>query len=492
MSKYSEMVGSFSRMGNFPMEAHYIFPTEAALKEFYNDPVNKATIHRGLLKIVENGGSGKQALYWVAKKQTSNELEFVRLIENLDISYLNEQLNNLQIKLNEEIKNRKDSEQAIWGTDDPTNIPEELNSLLDLSATIAILKTEVKALAGTEESDIISYLRTLPYKDFTEISNILNKFFNTVDGTSDKINTLPELQSFLENYTDKQKLHQVLSDLKSSILGNPVPSKDFCTLRTIEDFVRVLKSNSEYTDRNLQSEINQTQIGVGLDSDGLYSPDQETNFLKTATSVMNALRTLDSKVKEALEIKSSIIEKGYYDVNQEALIIKFKGNDEEYHIPVANLITEWTVENSLESPIKLEKIRVPEGGPDILMADIILDSNSENILEKQGNKLLVNGKLLLKYIEFDGKRKTLQLENHDTLSGKDTNGTGYNLAMISKWDVADFGSSSIPINLNGNRERPTYNDSEEIALLKDLNQYITKDEADEQYSAKNELDWYEG
>ena len=92
MSQYSEMMGSFIRTGNYPLEANYIFPTEAALKEFYNDPLNKSTIHKGLFRIVEDGGDGKQALYWVIQNQTSNELEFVKLIENIDIDNIDEQL----------------------------------------------------------------------------------------------------------------------------------------------------------------------------------------------------------------------------------------------------------------------------------------------------------------------------------------------------------------------------------------------------------------
>ena len=55
---YSETIGSFIRNGNYPLEAHYIFPTEKALKEFYSDEVNITTIHKGLLKIVENDGTG--------------------------------------------------------------------------------------------------------------------------------------------------------------------------------------------------------------------------------------------------------------------------------------------------------------------------------------------------------------------------------------------------------------------------------------------------
>lgn len=74
----------------------------------------------------------------------------------------------------------------------------------------------------------------------------------------------------------------------------------------------------------------------------------------------------------------------------------------------------------------------------------------------------------VKYTTFDTNRKTIQLDNHNTISGLMTNGTGANIAMVSKWDVADFGSTQLPINLNGSEERPTYNYNKEIALLEDI------------------------
>lgn len=312
MSQFSEMMGSFIRTGNYPMEANYIFPTEAALKEFYNDPINATTLHKGLFKIVENGGDGKQALYWVVKKQTSDDLEFVKLIENIDIDTIDEQLEELQNKLEEEIRNRKNGETAIWGTNDPTNVPEELNSLLDLATAVTNLtkevqdfrksfKAEIKATVGTQEDDIVSYLKTLPYESLTQAANALNKFLNTTDADSNQINTLPELQLFLEGYTDTQKLRQVLLDLQAEILGNPLPTQEFRTLRAIEDFIRILKADSEATDKNIQSELDNTQIGVGLSGDGSYNADKETYYLKDATSIMNALKVLDSLMYEAIK-----------------------------------------------------------------------------------------------------------------------------------------------------------------------------------------------
>lgn len=309
MSQYSEMMGSFIRTGNYPMEANYIFPTKAALEEFYSDPINAATLHRGLLRIVESDEDNKQALYWVTMDDT---LKFVRLIKDIDIDTIEDELSKLSKKLDDEIQARKDGDETIWGTTDTSEIPEDLNSILDLSKAItdlktqfeetsALLKAQIKATVGTENDDVITYLQSLPYQSLTEVSNALNKFLNTFDSESEEINTLPELKSFLEGYTDTEKLKQILVDLYNNILGDPAPTAQFRTLRAIEDFIRVLKSESEASDKNLQSEIDNTQIGVGLSGDGSYNADKETYYLKDATSIMNALKVLDSLMYEALK-----------------------------------------------------------------------------------------------------------------------------------------------------------------------------------------------
>lgn len=75
---------------------------------------------------------------------------------------------------------------------------------------------------------------------------------------------------------------------------------------------------------------------------------------------------------------------------------------------------------------------------------------------------------VVEYKESGEGRKTIQLANYDSISGIDTKGTGHNLAMVSKWDKADFGAPGLELNLNGSAERPTYNNTEEIALVKDI------------------------
>lgn len=75
---------------------------------------------------------------------------------------------------------------------------------------------------------------------------------------------------------------------------------------------------------------------------------------------------------------------------------------------------------------------------------------------------------VVKYQEFGEGRKTIQLSNYDNISGIDTKGEGHILVMLSKWDKADFGAPGVELNLNGSADRPTYNDTKEIALTEDI------------------------
>lgn len=484
-NEFSQMMGSFIRTSNYPLEANYIFPTEAALKEFYSDEINQTTLHKGLFRIVENGGNGTQALYWVVKKQTNDELEFVKLIENLDTKNIYAQLDEIRRELEAQAAN----DTAIWGTTNPETIKDNLNSILDLSLAISklqedlkevhdelvdsddsikkSLKTQLKATVGTTEDDLVEYLKTLPYQSLTKVSQALDLFLNQTDDTTTKINTLKELQSFLDGYTDSDKLADVLEALWNRIQGSTLPTEEFRTIRGIEDFVRKLAQFTKDRTDNLQTEINQTQVGVGLSSDGSFSPDKETTYLQEATSVMNALKILDGLIQEALSghvittedkdivplvvrrardgyvigaslrlsnvfgndlIKkedglyinvtseydkgtltlkindrivaqhnlglSSIVDQGYYDPTTESMIIVFKldnGEKQTVSIPVGALIREWDVDNS--QPDKVVELVREEviNGPDRISADVRLVVDKNNILEKQGNALIVRG-----------------------------------------------------------------------------------------------------
>lgn len=312
MSKYNEIIGSFRRTGSFSLESDYIFESESALKDFYALPENKVTLHKGLLKVVANGDN--QSLWWVVKKQTNEELEFKQLITFTDVNDLNTQLEQLEEKLDNEIQNRETADDAIWGDKDHTVVPEGLNSLKKLSKAIENLrsdlntsnqkiynlKEELKTTVGTQVDDIIGYLSTINYPSLTAVSNELNKFLNTKDLTNIDINTFPELKDFLEGFTKSDKLKDALAKITSDIMGSPLPSESFRTLRGIEDFTREGLTGLKVRDANFRKELDLTQEGIGLNGDGSFDPDQSTTYLKEATSVMSALRILDGLINEAI------------------------------------------------------------------------------------------------------------------------------------------------------------------------------------------------
>ena len=72
------------------------------------------------------------------------------------------------------------------------------------------------------------------------------------------------------------------------------------------------------------------------------------------------------------------------------------------------------------------------------------------------------------YTDIGENRKTIQLANYNSLSGfgadmsteggEDLSGEAFNLAMVSKWNIADFGSKGIALNLNTSEDKVTVND----------------------------------
>ena len=413
MSQYSEMMGSFIRTGDYPIEANYIFSSEEELKAFYTDELNNTTLHKGLLKIVSSEDS--QTLYWVV--EVGGELQFKPLIQEGSIDKLFDRLAQIRNDLNQEISDRENSILEIVGTNDMSEFHNQLDNLLAISNAVVDLQEQstehsniLSSIVGTEEENILEYLKSLDYNNLSDISNLLHKFFDTVDDSDSQINTLPELQKFL---------------------------------------------------RNLQTELDQTQVGVGLSKDGSFSPDQETNYLKSTTSIMDALKTLDGLIAKALKTSklvpietntvsitvgedvnnsnisanakvsngsdiivnndglytklsteyengiltikvngsirsqhnlaiSSIIDNAYYDQDTKSLVFNFK-NSQEVIIPIDNLIGEWVVDNPDDKVVELSREKVASG-TDKLSADVRLGSQNYNILKKVGNSLSVDGR----------------------------------------------------------------------------------------------------
>ena len=83
----------------------------------------------------------------------------------------------------------------------------------------------------------------------------------------------------------------------------------------------------------------------------------------------------------------------------------------------------------------------------------------------------VDAKDVVTYTEFSAGadpalRKTIQLRNHDSISGMGSDGaSAFNLIMLSKWDKCDIGSTGVTMNLNSKDGVVQLNDSKTLATV---------------------------
>ena len=78
------------------------------------------------------------------------------------------------------------------------------------------------------------------------------------------------------------------------------------------------------------------------------------------------------------------------------------------------------------------------------------------------------------WVESTPGRKHIVLKNHDSVLGTATDSSTYNLAMVSKWDVADFGSAQLHTNLNSKDGNVTINDDKIVATKDEVEAVDTK------------------
>lgn len=93
------------------------------------------------------------------------------------------------------------------------------------------------------------------------------------------------------------------------------------------------------------------------------------------------------------------------------------------------------------------------------------------------------------WVESTPGRKHIVLPNHDSILGTATDAQTYNLAMVSKWDVADFGSSSLHANINSKDEVVTINDSKQIATtdqIPEVSGFATKAQLEDETAAREQ------
>lgn len=330
-----------------------------------------------------------------------------------------------------------------------------------------------------------------------------NSYFNTwdyVDGVnnfialSSKCVSDEEIQSLVDKSFSTTKLTSEGQELQLSING-----KNVSTVIIEDKYLQNIRFDENTKELVFSIGDNSDELRIDLSKvlgDFATKKDIED---KIGNLVDNAPESLDTllELSKALgddpnfattvftEIGKKINKTEVYTRDESNDLFQPKGDYLTEHQDISNLATKEEVDNVINSIPSIDNLASETYVDEKIAAIPTVDLSEYATKEDIKNSV--------KYQEFGENRKTIQLNNYDSISGIDTKGTGHNLVMLSKWDVADFGGAGVKINLNGSEERPTYNDNKEIALLDDVNNvdnklsnYITKEEVSEGYQVKGD------
>ena len=257
--------------------------------------------------------------------------------------------------------------------------------------------------------------------------------------------------------------------------------------------------------------------------------DKSFNTTKLTSEGQELQLSINGKNVSTVIIEDKYLQHIHFDEGTKELVFSIGDSSDELRIDLSKVLSGFATKKDIEDKIGNLVDNAPESldtllelskalgddpnfattvfteiGKKINKTEVYTRDESNDLFQPKGNYLTEHQdisnlatkediKNSVKYQEFGDNRKTIQLNNYDSISGIDTKGTGHNLVMLSKWDVADFGAAGVKINLNGSEERPTYNDNKEIALLDDINNvdnklsnYITKEEVSEGYQVKGD------
>lgn len=279
----------------------------------------------------------------------------------------------------------------------------------------------------------------IPQDNFLKSVSLVNdsilQFIFITDGKESTVNV--GMSNLIDIYTAGNGL--TVNKKEFSIKVNGMVNK-------VDNFLKV-DSDGIYTD-GIKNAIDVAVLEEkGFREASVKDIESKIGVIETTVSTMNTNlnNTISEKVASE-ENRAKSVEQG---INNKIDIL-------EGYVP--------TIKNNSSNIIKLNS----EISNETMRASNVEADLSGRLDKVEENKVDV--------IDLGNNRKAITLKNNDLLLGTDTKGSTYNIAMLSKWDVVDLGTSSLPINLNTPKDvRPTVQEqgqsgeeAHKIAYLSDV------------------------
>lgn len=236
---------------------------------------------------------------------------------------------------------------------------------------------------------------------------------------------------------------------------------------SISELIEAIEEKNSEQDASLGTKADKTEVDSALQTINTKNTEQDAAIEEKAVK---------ADVESALALKADKSELESLATKEEVVNVNAKFAD---YATVETLNAEvqraTAAESELEGKVTAEQARAEAKEAELVAKDEELDAKKVD------------------WTESTPGRKHIVLKNHDSVLGTATDGSTYNLAMVSKWDVADFGSAQLHANLNSKDGIATINDDKviatedyvtaAIATKANAEDVYTKTESDEKFQA---------
>ena len=206
----------------------------------------------------------------------------------------------------------------------------------------------------------------------------------------------------------------------------------------------ILNSKISDLDTNLRALVEETDKAFDVVAEELRKKDEALDAKDIElTSSISTLKSADEKLTEAIKLSVSQFDDLSSDVNTK--LSNFDSKVSELNNSLSNEISNReSADNLLTEKVNTLVSSVQE----VYSYAKTKDSELENAINSEIERAKAAEETKVDWVDLGNGRKAIVLKNHDLLLGTDTAGSTSNIAMVSKWNIVDLGSASLPINLN--------------------------------------------